>query len=134
MLHSISIDVCTVDERVNTGLDAPKNKHDSILMALNHGVLSFGSKDRYYVFSTALEDNRYAVIVSMALSDQGPKELQVRVLGSKRKHNAQTKHEMLWSQRQFTEQRSNVKESGSQYTRPLLLLGAHFFTACLNLG
>ena len=67
MLHSISMDVCTVDESVNSGLDAPKTKHDSILMALNHGMLTFGSKDRYYDFSISRQEtfHRYTVIMDI---------------------------------------------------------------------
>ena len=41
MLHSISMEVLSVDERVKTGLDAPKNKNDSIIMALNNGFRDF---------------------------------------------------------------------------------------------
>ena len=41
MLHSISMEVLSVAERVKTGLDAPKNKNDSIIMALNNGFRDF---------------------------------------------------------------------------------------------
>jgi len=41
MLHTSCMDVLSDDERVNTGLDAPKNKNDSIIMALNNGFRDF---------------------------------------------------------------------------------------------
>jgi hypothetical protein len=134
MLHSISMELCTADERVNTGLAAPKNKHDSILMALNHGMLSFGSKDRYYVFSTALEDNRYAVIVSMALSDEGAKELQVRGTGSKRKHDAETRREMLWSQRKFTDAEIQCQGERFPVHKAIVAVGSSFFQSMFASG
>ena len=133
MLHSISMEVLSVAERVKTGLDAPKNKNDSIIMALNNGLLSFGSKDRYFYFSTILED-RYAVVVSTALSDQGAKELQVRGLGNKRKHEAQTRNEMLWSQWKFTDAEIHCGGERFPVHKAIVAVGSSFFESMFESG
>ena len=112
MLHSVGMDVMSDDERVKTGLDAPENKNDCIIMDLNKGVLSFGAQDRNFFFSTRLED-RYAVVVSLAMTDRGAKQLQIRGLGNKRKHEAETRDEMLWSQRKFTD--AEIHCGGKQF-------------------
>ena len=134
MLHSITMDVCTRDEKVSSGLAAPKNKHDSICMALDHGLLSFESQDRYYVCSSDFEDERYAVIVSIVLSDDGAKELQVRCVGSKRKHDADTGRELLWSQPIFTDAEILCQGERFRVHKAIVAVGSSFFQSMFDSG
>ena len=134
MLHSITMDVCTLDEKVNTGLAAPKSKHDSICMALDRGLLSFVSKDRHYVCSSELEDERYAVIVSIVLSDGGSKELRVTGVGSKRKHDADVGREMLWSQPIFTDAEILCQGERFPVHKAIVAVGSSFFQTMFDSG
>ena len=122
MLASRTMDVLGDDERVQTGLDAPKNKNDSITMSLNNGLLTFGSKDQYFFFSTRLED-MYAVVVSLAMTDRGAKQLQIRGLDNKRKHDAETRDEMLWAKRKFTD--AEIHCGGKQFPVHKAIVAAH---------
>ena len=134
MLHSITMDVCTLHEKVNSGLAAPKNKHDSIRMALDHGLLSFESQDRFYVCSSDFEDERYAVIVSIVLSDDGAKELQVTCVGSKRKHDADMGRELLWSQPIFTDAEILCQGERFRVHKAIVAVGSSFFQSMFDSG